>query len=164
MSLMLFGCKTSEITPESGYKAGSAAGLAAAYVINFSNFDAIIKSTISSITTELARIVPTNTQTFAELWIPVIEKNINTYVEKQGMTSTQKKAVDLAFNVIVDALDHLFVKRPALKLNTDIAFSTINGFCTAFNSTLLSTRSNATKITYDVDSEMYMYLKSKFAK
>ena len=80
------------------------------------------------------------------------------------LLTSQKQLIELTFNIVVEAIDHLFVKNDKLKLNADIAFSAINGFCTSFNSLMIPSKTFASKITYDVDSEMYMYLKYKFAK
>lgn len=164
LSAMCIGCKTTEITPNSAYKAGASAGLATAYVVKLSNIDSQSQHVIVSITSELSNIIPTNTQTFIEVWNPIIEKRISAYIEKQMLDDKQKQLIELTFNIVVEAINHLFVKNDKLKLNADIAFSAINGFCTSFNSLMIPSKTFASKITYDVDSEMYMYLKYKFAK
>ena len=161
---MFAGCKTSEITPDMAYKAGSSAGLATVYVVRLSNIDDISQQVITSITTKLSNSIPTNTQSFAELWNPIILNNIALYSEKHKLTDNQKKLIEYTFNIIIEAVDHLFVKNDKLKLNTDIALSAINGFCTSFNSLMTPNILFAYIKTYDVDSEMYMYLKCKFAK
>jgi hypothetical protein len=164
LGIMCIGCKTTEITPDSAYKAGSSAGLATAYIVKLSNIDEQSQHVIVSITSELSNIIPTNTQTFIEVWNPIIEKRISAYIEKQTLNNKQKQLIELTFDIVVEAIDHFFVKNAKFKLNTDIAFSAINGFCTSFNSLMIPSKTFASKITYDVDSEMYMYLKYKFAK
>lgn len=164
LCVMCIGCKTTEITLDSAYKAGASAGLATAYVVKLSNIDSQSQHVIVSITSELSNIIPTNTQTFIEVWNPIVEKRISAYIEKQMLDDKQKQLIELTFNIVVEAIDHLFVKNDKLKLNADIAFSAINGFCTSFNSLMIPSKTFASKITYDVDSEMYMYLKYKFAK
>lgn len=164
LSAMCIGCKTTEVTPDLAYKAGASAGLATAYVVKLSNIDEQSQHVIVSITSELSNIIPTNTQTFIEVWNPIVEKRISAYIEKQMLDDKQKQLIELTFDIVVEAIDHLFVKNDKLKLNADIAFSAINGFCTSFNSLMIPSKTFASKITYDVDSEMYMYLKYKFAK
>lgn len=164
LSIMCIGCKTTEITSESAYKLGTSAGLATAYAVKFSNIDEQSQHVIVSITSELSNVIPTNTQTFIEVWNPIVEKRISEYIEKQMLDDKQKQLIELTFNIVVEAIDHLFIKNDKLKSNTDIMLSAINGFCTSFNSLMIPSKTFASKITYDVDSEMYMYLKCKFAK
>lgn len=164
LAVILTGCKTTEITPESAYKAGSSAGLATGYFVKLSNLDDGTKEALVNISADVATIIPTNTETFAQLWTPAISAKLNEYATKKNLSDNQKKLVMTTFNVVIDALDHLFVKNTKLKISSDVTLSAVNGFCTAFNSVMSPTQTFTSKMTYDVDSEMYMYLKAKFAK
>lgn len=165
MALSLIGCKSTTITPESAYRIGSSSGLAAAYVVKLSNIDNNVKSAITAITVELANVVPTNTQTFAEVWMPIVSNKIAEYSLKQGFTSNQKTVLNTTFNVVVDALDYMLMRNANLKNNIENTLSAVNGFCISFNSVMVNQNTLAASRTlHDVDSEMYMYLKTKFAK
>jgi hypothetical protein len=162
LSLVLTGCKTTSITTESAYKTGSAAGLATGYFIKTSKIDVDVKNSIIEIINDVSYIIPIDSQSFINAWTSSIKTKVDKYCEKKMLTDLQKTKINNAFIIITDAINHLFMKNEKLQISTDIAISTIDGFCKAFTSVINT--SFASKMTYDVDSEMYMYLKAKFAK
>lgn len=162
ISMFFVGCKNTDISTTSGYKIGSSAGLATGYFVKLSNVDNKTKEIIINFTSNLTYFIPENNQTFTDFWLPIISDKLNTYIEDKTLTNDQKIFINNIFVIIFDAIDHLFVKNQKLKESNDILISTLNGFCDAFNSVICPARTIITDLTYDVDSEMYMYLKSKF--
>jgi len=162
--MAVVGCKT--VPSADTVKAlASASGLAAGYVVEMTKVDDSTKESVVKVVEVLEAVVPSADQTFTETWGPLIEKELEVLIASGKIDESEAKLAGIALNVATSGLDHYFEKHPKWKQHADLVSAAVDGFCGSFISVVKpNDKLAASPRTYEVDSEMYLYLKSKYVK
>ena len=87
-------------------------GRTAGYACELSKTKTEVKEAIAKVLDIASTAIPTNGQTFAEAWIPVIDAELAKLVEAGKLDAAGAQVAKLALGVACDGIDYVFVKYP----------------------------------------------------
>lgn len=136
-------------------------GRTAGYACELSKTKTSVKEGIAKVFDVVATVVPTNGQTFAEAWTPVIEVEVNKLVEEGKLDAAGAAVAKMALGVACDGIDYVFVKYPKAKDAKELMSAATAGFIAGYKS-VVNLAAGADKP--EIDEDAYKYLKSRMAK
>ena len=144
-------------------------GRTAGYACELSKTKTEVKEAIAKILDVASSAVPTNGQTFAEAWTPIIDAELAKLVEAGKLDATGAKVAKIALGVACDGIDYVFVKYPEAKEVKELVSAAITGFVGGYKSVVTCddcvdcvVKAGAAKP--EIDEEAYRYLRSRMAK
>ena len=136
-------------------------GRTAGYACELSKTKTEVKEAIAKVLDIASTAVPTNGQTFAQAWSPVIDKELAKLVEAGKIDAAGAQVAKVALGVACDGIDYVFIKYPKAKEGKDLVSAAVTGFVSGYKS-VVTLAAGAEKP--EIDEEAYNYLKSRMAK
>lgn len=136
-------------------------GRTAGYACELSKTKTEVKEAIAKVLDIASTAVPTNGQTYAEAWSPVIDKELAKLVEAGKIDAAGAQFAKVALGVACDGIDYVFIKYPKAKEGKDLVSAAVTGFVSGYKS-VVTLAAGAEKP--EIDEEAYNYLKSRMAK
>lgn len=140
-------------------------GYAAGYACEIGKIDDNVRNNILTVLDTVAVIVPTNGQSFAMTWSPIIKNTVENLVKNNKINEKYSEVVIVTATAAATGLDYIFtVKYPQLKATSEIVNAAINGFMNGFKTVIKpnDVENAARTITYDV--EAYKWFKTNGPK
>lgn len=136
-------------------------GRTAGYACELSKTKTEVKEAIAKVLDIASTAVPTNGQTFAQAWSPVIDKELAKLVEAGKIDAAGAQVAKVALGVACDGIDYVFIKYPKAKEGKDLVSAAVTGFVAGYKS-VVTLAAGAEKP--EIDEEAFKYLKSRMAK
>ena len=136
-------------------------GRTAGYACELSKTKTEVKEAIAKVLGIASTAVPTNGQTFAEAWSPVIDKELAKLVEAGKIDAAGAQVAKVALGVACDGIDYVFIKYPKAKEGKDLVSAAVTGFVAGYKS-VVTLAAGAEKP--EIDEDAFKYLKSRIAK
>ena len=159
------GCRTLP-TADKMQSVASAIGAAAGLVANETKIDDKSRNTIVAIMEEVVRVLPSQEQSFEEVWTP-LAKEIVAKLVSDGKITEEIGTISLgAFGIAVKGIDYLFdVRYPKAKKYEELVSAAVNGFTGGFLAVFKPVNSEESKgLELKVDKKAYDWLKTKKQK
>lgn len=156
----LVGCKTLPTPPQIGSSArliGTSTGL----VVNAMGVKDETKKQVLDILNTVCSAIPSSTETFVKVWVPLAKVEIDKLVEKGEMDAAEGDMVLTAFTLVCKGVDYIFeVRYPKAKAYRELVEAAVDGFTQGFASAVnpYALKANSVEMEYDV--EAYEYLKA----
>ena len=160
MAVFITGCDKN-LTPERMTTISTVIGRTAGYTCELSKTKTEVKETIMKVLDISSEVVPTNGQTFAEAWTPVIDAEINKLVAEGKLDAAGAQVAKLALGVACDGIDYVFVKYPKAKEGKELVSAAVTGFISGYKSVVTLKAGGDGKI--DIDEDAFKYLKAKMS-
>lgn len=161
MAMFIAGCDKN-ITPAKINTIAAVIGRTAGYACELSKTKTEVKEGIAKVLDVVSEVVPTNGQTFAEAWTPVIEKELKKLVDAGKVDAAGAQVAKLALNVACDGIDYVFMKYPKAKETKELVSAAVTSFVSGYKSVVTATLSANDKI--EIDEDALKYLKSRASK
>ena len=136
-------------------------GRTAGYACELSKTKKEVKEAIAKVLDIASIAVPTNGQTYAQAWAPVIDAELAKLVEARKIDAVGAQVAKVALGVACDGIDYVFIKYPKAKEGKDLASAAVTGFVSGYKSVVTDALKAGEKP--EIDEEALKYLKSKMA-
>lgn len=156
-SLFISGCDDLP-TPEKINSVAIVVGRTAGYACNLAKMDKTTKENVIAVLDVVSTAIPTNGQTFAEVWIPLADIEIKTLVDSGKLNTASALAVKIAVKAASEGIDYVFIKYPKAKDVEELVVAAVDGSITGFRSTIVM---RAVANINDVDEDAFKYIKAK---
>ena len=160
MMAFMVGCDRTPSTDKINAVA-TLVGKTAGYACELSKTKTEVKEAIAKVLDIAATAVPTNGQTFAEAWTPIIDTELNKLVEAGKLDAAGAQVAKLALNVACDGIDYVFVKYPKAKEVKELVSAAVTGFVSGYKS-VVTLAIGADKP--EIDEDALKYLRDRMAK
>ena len=127
MAMLFTGCKTLPTT-ETVNNVSYTLGASTALVIKMMKLDADTMSSVNMVIASLKNVVPSQEETFEEVWTPVADELIAKLVAEGKLDDQKAKLVSKAVNAIAKGLDRLFEKHAEWRKYGDLVRTALDGF------------------------------------
>ena len=136
-------------------------GRTAGYACELSKTKTEVKEAIAKVLDIASTAVPTNGQSFAEAWTPVIDGELKKLVDAGKIDAAGAQVVKVALGVACDGIDYVFIKYPKAKEGKELVSAAVTGFVAGYKSVVTDALKTGEKL--EIDEEALRYLKSKMA-
>ena len=160
IALFMTGCDK-DLTPAKINAVATTIGRTAGYACELAKTKTEVKEGIAKVLDIVAEVVPTNGQTFAEAWTPVIDKELKELVDAGKIDAAGAQVAKIALGVACDGIDYVFTKYPKAKETKELVSAAVTGFISGYKS-VVNLAANAEKP--EIDEEALKYFKTKLAK
>ena len=160
-SLFISGCDKDLPTPEKINSVAIVVGRTAGYACDLAKMDKTVKENVVAVLDVVSSVVPTNGQTFVEVWVPMADNEIKKLIDAGKLNDAGALATTVAIRVASEGIDYVFVKYPKAKDVEELVAAAVDGFVKGFKRTT-SFAADAKNI--DIDNDAYNYLKAKMGK
>ena len=157
MSFFISGCEKELPTPEKINAVAIVVGRTAGYACNLAKMDNATKESVMSVLDIVSTAIPTNGQTFTEVWMPLVDAELKKLVDAGKLNDVGYASAKIALTAAAEGIDYVFVKYPKAKDVKDLVASAVEGFVRGFKSTLAM---NAA-MKAELDEGAYDYIKGK---
>ena len=161
MTAFMVGCDKDLPSPEKINAVATTIGRTAGYACELAKTKTEVKDAIVKVIDVVSIVVPTNGQTFAEAWTPMIDVELAKLVDAGKLDATGAKVAKIALGVACDGIDYVFVKYPKAKDVKELVSAATSGFVGGFKS-VVTLAVSAEKP--EIDEEAYKYLRARRAK
>ena len=160
MAVFITGCDKN-LTPERMTTISTVIGRTAGYACELSKTKTEVKETIMKVLDIASIVVPTNGQTYAEAWSPVIDKELAKLVEAGKIDAAGAQFAKVALGVACDGIDYVFIKYPKAKEGKELVSAAVTGFISGYKSVVTLKAGGDGKT--DIDEDAFKYLKAKIS-
>ena len=169
MTAFMVGCDKDLPSPEKINAVATTIGRTAGYACELAKTKTAVKEGIIQVLDVASKVVPTEGQTFAEAWTPVIAEELQKLVAAGKLDEVGAKVAKIALGVACDGIDYIFVKYPKAKDVKELVSAATSGFVAGFKSVVtcddcVDCVVKASAAKPEIDEEAYKYLKSRMAK
>lgn len=154
----IVGCTPSE---EQIKQTATAIGYAAGLVANQAKIDDTARNAIVEVLGVVRSCVPTEGQTYADAWMPVIKDEVANLVEDGKISQTAGVVVTAVATMAAQSIDYLFERYPDARKQESLAKAGVTGALDGFLSTFKPVNERGMP---DYDKEAYEYFQKNWKK
>lgn len=156
------GCKTIP-SQESVTLISKGIGAAAAVACNLNEVDQSTFVAITQIVSTVRMTIPSEDSTYALVWDPIIQKELNKIYDDGKLTDDQFHTCNKITKMITVGIDYLYSKHEVWKTYNDLSICVIDGFCEGFVSVfnkVINDKKNSVRQPLVFDYQAYKYFRS----
>lgn len=156
------GCKTIP-SQESVTLISKGIGAAAAVACNLNEVDQSTLVAITQIVSKVRITIPSEDSTYASIWDPIIQKELNKIYQDGKLTDDQFHNCNKIMKMVTTGIDYLYTKHKTWKTYNDLAICVIDGFCEGFVSVfnkVINDKKNSIRQPLAFDYQAYKYFRS----